>query len=181
MRSFGDEAVVIRRQYIGEADVLLTLFTRGHGKIRVLAKGSRKINSRRGGNLDLLNHIKVLVSHGRTFDLLNQAETVNSFAHLKKRVEDISKAYYLCELTDKLSAEGEPSVYIFELLLETLANFLNKTTPRIWDFEFRLLEHLGFISASQRQGKKGLRVYVEEILERELKTPTFYHHLLKFN
>lgn len=177
-RSYSDEAVVLKKQDFGEADRLLTLFSRDRGKVKVLAKGVRRPTSRKGGNLDLLNHVQIFVARGKNLDLVTQAQVVNAFSPLKNDVKNISKAYYLCEITDRLCAEEVPSKFIFDLLVETLDGFLNRNTQKIWDYEYKLLEHLGFMSESQSRVGKGLRSYVEEIIERELSTPRFYHALL---
>ena len=177
MRSFSDEAVVLKKLDFGEADRILTVFTKEHGKLKILAKGVRRPTSRKGGNLDLLTKARIFVNKGRNLDLVTEASTINPFSHLKKEVNTISKAYYLCELIDSLCAEGERSVFVFDLLVSTLENFGQGPAQRIWDFEYRLLKHLGFIS--YEKPKKGLKDLVEEIIERELKTPKFYYSLLK--
>lgn len=179
MKSFSDEAVVLKKQDFGEADRILTLFTKNHGKIKVLAKGVRWPTSRKGGNLDLLNHVAIFVNKGRNLDLVTQAQAIHTFSHLKKEIKDVSKAYYICEITDGLCAEGVASDYIFGLLVNTFSKFTINNTKRIWEYEFNLLNHLGFIEESKRDSTKGLKGYVEEIIERELKTPKFYHSLLK--
>lgn len=178
MHSFTDEGVVLKKQDFSEADRLLTILTRDHGKIKVLAKGVRRPTSRKGGNLDLLNHVQIFVARGKNLDLVTQAQAVNTFSSIKNDVKDISKAYYLCEITDRLCAEEVPSIFIFNLLVQTLDGLLNRSTKKIWDFEYKLLEHLGFISEDQKAVKRGLRGYVEEIIERQLSTPIFYHALL---
>lgn len=177
MRSFADQGVVLKKLDFGEAGRILTLFTRKNGKIKVLAKGVRRPTSRKGGHLDLLTQAKVFVNRGKNLDLVTQAETVNSFYRIKKDVKDISKAYYLCELVDSLCAEGQNLPFVFDLLVLTLEDFLPSTNRKIWGFEYQLLKHLGFITHEKPQ--KGLKNFVEEIIERELKTPKFYYSLLK--
>ena len=177
MRSFSDEAVVLKKLDFGEADRILTVFNKEHGKLKVLAKGVRRPTSRKGGNLDLLTHSRVFVAKGRNLDLVTEALCLNSFSPLKKEVNTISKAYYLCELIDSLCAEGESSVFVFNLLVSTLENFGQGPAQRIWDFEYQLLKYLGFITYEKPE--KGLKAMVEEIIERELKAPKFYYSLLK--
>lgn len=174
MKSFTDQAIVLKKTNFGEADRLLILFTKNHGKITVLAKGVRRPKSRKGGNLDLLNHVEVFVTKGRNLDLVLEAKTLNSFFPLKKELKLVAKAYYLCELVDGLCALEQSLPFVFDLLLKTLSQFLSQTNARLWDFEFELLQHLGFMTPEQRPKKRGLRSYVEEIIERELKTPKFY-------
>ena len=62
---FSDDAVVLRNYKSGEADRVAVLWTREHGKIRVLAKGSRKPSSKLGGALDPLSVVRVNLVQGK--------------------------------------------------------------------------------------------------------------------
>lgn len=178
MKSFTDEAVVLKKQDFGEADRILTLLTKNHGKVKVLAKGVRRPSSRKGGNLDILNHVQIFVVRGRSLDLVTQAEALRSFSQIKKEVKFISKALYLCELVDSLCAEEQVLPFVFDLLVATLSEFQVGSTAKLWEFEFQLLHHLGFITNEQKPKRKSLKSFIEEIVERELKTPAFFHAAL---
>lgn len=177
MKSYRDEAVVLKKTDFGEADRIVTLMTRNHGKVKVLAKGVRRPTSRKGGNLDILNHVKIIVAKGRNLDLVTQVQTIGAHPHAKKEIKLISKAFYLCELVDGLCAEEQVLPFVFDLLLSTLKNFHQSSTRKLWQFEFQLLNHLGFIGENQKPDRKSLKPYVEEIIERELKSPRLYHSL----
>ena len=53
MSLYRDEAIVLRTQKLGEADRIVTLLTREHGKVRAVAKGVRRTSSRFGSRLDV--------------------------------------------------------------------------------------------------------------------------------
>ena len=108
-----------------------------------------------------------------------EASSINSFYLLKRDVKSISKAYYLCEIVDRLCPEEEAMPFVFELLISTLSQFQDNSTKKIWEFEYRLLRHLGFITEDNTRRK--LRSVIEEIIERELKTPNFYYSLLNLD
>ena len=84
MRSFRVEGIVIKRKDFGEADRILTVFTRHQGKIQVIAKGVRKINSRRSAHVELLNHC-ILNIHEAKLPILTEAEALNHFSPLKNQ------------------------------------------------------------------------------------------------
>lgn len=176
MAIFSDEAVVLRKQDQGEADRLLTLYTRYHGKVLALARGIRRVSSRKGGNLDLLTRARVQIREARGFHAVVEAKSIDCFLGLKREVQGISKAYYLCELVDSLCPIEQPLPFVFDLLVDTLANFSVSSTRRIWEFEYQLLNHLGFIGETKR---RKLRSVVEGIIERQLKTPVFYYSLAR--
>lgn len=176
MYGFTDEAIILRKEDFGEAGRVLTVYTQNHGKMKILAKGVRRPTSRKGGNLDLLNHVKVQVHRGKGLHIVTEASSLNSFFLLKQDVKSISKAYYLCEIVDRLCPEEETMPFVFELLVSTLSQFQNNSTKKIWEFEYKLLRHLGFVIESSTRHK--FRSVIEEIIERELKTPSFYYSLL---
>ena len=52
MALYRDAAIVLRTQKLGEADRIVTLLTRQHGKVRAVAKGVRRTRSRFGARLE---------------------------------------------------------------------------------------------------------------------------------
>jgi len=120
-RLYRTEAIILRRQNFGEADKLLTLYTPGLGKRRVLAKGVRKPRSRKGGHVELFIHSNLLIAKGKSLDIVTQAETIHSFLPIRRELLRTSYAYYAAELLDKFTEEGEENRPLFELLLALLS------------------------------------------------------------
>ena len=77
-RLYRTEAIVLRRADLGEADRLLTIFTPERGKLRVVAKGARKVGSRKGGHVELFTRSNLLIAKARELDIVSQAETVEA-------------------------------------------------------------------------------------------------------
>jgi len=73
MRGFKTEGIVLKRRNFGEADRILTVFTKDRGKISVLAKGVRRITSRRAGNVELLNRVSIFLHQTRGMPILTEA------------------------------------------------------------------------------------------------------------
>ncbi|OGO39027.1 MAG: DNA repair protein RecO, partial [Chloroflexi bacterium RBG_16_56_8] len=82
-RSFRVEAVVLRHNDYGEADRFLTLYTRQQGKLRALAKGARKVTSRKAGHLEPFTHVALQLAKGRDLPIITQAETIQSHLPLR--------------------------------------------------------------------------------------------------
>ncbi len=146
-RSFRVDAVVLRHSDYGEADRLLTLYTRQLGKIRVLAKGARKIASRKAGHIEPFTHVRMQLSKGRDMLILTQADTVDAYLPIRDDLILTSQASYVMELLDRFTYEDEteaPST--FRLLTDTLSRLASKAD--VWlvtrYYEIRLLDHLGF-------------------------------------
>lgn len=145
-RLYRTDAIVLRRADFGEADRLLTVFTPDKGKVRLLAKGVRKTTSRKAGHIELFMLTDMLVAHGRTWDIISQAEIVEPFRGLREDLDKTSHAYYLAELVDRFTEEHDPNQPLFELLALTLARLshADSTSLALRYFEVHLLSLTGF-------------------------------------
>jgi DNA repair protein RecO (recombination protein O) len=146
-RSFRASAVVLRHADWGEADRLLTLFTRERGMVRALAKGARKVTSRKAGHLQPFTQITVQLAKGRDLLIVTQVETVNAFLPLHDDLLKTSHAAYVVELLLRFSYEDEgANPAIFRLLVETLKRI--EAEDDAWlavrYYEMRLLDAVGF-------------------------------------
>lgn len=115
---YRDEAVVLRAQKLGEADRIITLLTREHGKVRAVAKGVRRTSSRFGARVEPFMFVEVQLHEGRNLDIVTQVETVGAYA--RPICEDYglyTAGAAMLETADRLvEAEREPSVQQFWLL-----------------------------------------------------------------
>ena len=71
---------MLRTHKLGEADRIITLLTRHHGRVRAVAKGVRKTTSRWGSRLEPFTHVDLQLAVGRSLDIVTQAETIEPFA-----------------------------------------------------------------------------------------------------
>jgi len=76
---YRDQAVVIRTQKLGEADRIVTLFSREHGRIRAVAKGVRRTKSKFGARLEPGSYVDIQLYTGKTFDVVTQVESLENF------------------------------------------------------------------------------------------------------
>ena len=146
-RSFRVDAVVLRHSNYGEADRLLTLYTRQLGKLRVIAKGARKIASRKAGHIEPFTHVKMQLAKGRDMFLLTQADTVDAYLPLREDLILTSQASYVMELLDRFTYENDTeNASTFRLLTDTLARLASKADAWlvIRYYEMRLLDYMGF-------------------------------------
>jgi len=139
------DAIILRRSDFGEADRLLTVFTPQYGKIRLVAKGVRKTTSRKSGHVELFMLTDILVAKARNLDIISQAEVVETYRDLREDLERTSYAYYLAELVDGFTEEGDVNKPLFELLAFTLAYLSHSDDPFLVlrYFELHLLSLLG--------------------------------------
>ncbi|HLW59312.1 MAG TPA: DNA repair protein RecO [bacterium] len=114
------EAIVLRQQMLGEADRIVTLFTREYGKVRASAKGIRRPTSRLGGRIEPYTHVRLLLARGRALDVIAQAEVVEAFAGVRADLIRSAYAAYMVELIDRGLADRDQHEEVFTLFRETL-------------------------------------------------------------
>ena len=147
LRSLRAEAVVLRHSDFGEADRLLTLYTREQGKLRAVAKGVRKIASRKAGHLEPFTRVKLQLARGRDLFIVTQAETIDAYSSLREDLTLTGYAAYVLELLDRFVPDEEiASPSLFRLLTETLSRLASEAVPwlTLRSYEMRLLDLLGF-------------------------------------
>ena len=187
MSSFTDYSLILKRRNLGEADRILTLLTKYHGKLSAVAKGIRRPTSKKGGNLDLLNLAEVKIAEVKNLAIITEAAVIKSFDKIKNSLAKTTQAYYICELINNLIPEGKNARQVFNLTLTTL-NSLNSLIPPaisslnslMKDFEIQLLKLSGFWSDSMFKDKKPQtlqewrrfnKIFIEQILNKKLKSP----------
>ena len=151
-RAYRTHAVVLRRRDFSDADRILTVYTPSMGKRVLIAKGIRKTTSRKAGHLELFAHTSLLVAHARTWDIVTEVVTVESFRHLREDLESIGRAAYVCELVDSFTEEEDDNQPLWDLLLLALRE-IDDASVRLdqqradvllrW-FELHLLSLTGF-------------------------------------
>ncbi len=145
-RSQRVEAVVLRHSDWGEADRLLVLYTREMGKIRAIAKGVRKLRSRKAGHVEPFSRVNLLLARGRDMWIVTQAELQESYQSIREDLLKTAYAAYIIELLDRFSYEEGQNQALFRLLVETLQRVAGEADPfmAVRYYEIRLLDVLGF-------------------------------------
>jgi len=147
LRSFRVEAVVLRHADWGEADRLLTLYSRERGKVRAIAKGARKVRSRKAGHLEPFTRVTLQLAKGRDLLIVTQADTVEAYLPLRDDLLKTGNASYVAELLDRFTYEDESENFaVFRLLTDTLGRIASDSDPwlPIRYYEMRLLDFLGY-------------------------------------
>jgi DNA repair protein RecO (recombination protein O) len=145
-RSFRAEAVVLRHSDWGEADRMLTLYTRQMGKVRAIAKGVRKVRSRKSGHLEPFTRVNLQLARGRDLFIVTQAEAVDTYLGLRDNLVRLGYASYIVELLDRFTYDEDENPSLFRLLTDSLMRLDQESDPvlAIRYYEIRLLDQLGY-------------------------------------
>jgi len=170
-KTYKTEAIVIKRLNFGEADKILTLFSKHYGKISCIAKGIRKLTSRKAGALELFNCSTVFLVKGKNLDIITEAKIVESFKNFENNLEGIATAYQFCELVDYLTVVEQRNRRIFQLLKNAL-RALKKTekdkfNSYVFHFKKKILKLTGFGFPENLQGEE-IDLFIEDIVEKRM-------------
>jgi DNA repair protein RecO (recombination protein O) len=145
-RLYKTEAIILRQRKLGEADRILSVFTPTFGRMDVKARGVRKTTSRMGGHLQPLNRCILQLARGHANDVVAGCETLESFHLLREDLDRLSRALYMTELAERMTAEEVPGYPTYRLLLDSLRRLGDAPEPDavLRYFEMRLMDQAGF-------------------------------------
>ena len=166
MPLYRDEAVVLRTQKLGEADRIVTLLTRSHGRVRAVAKGVRRTTSRFGARLEPFSHVDVQLAEARSLDVVTQVETLRPYAgQMGGDYAAYTAGTVMLETAERLVTEDkEPALQQYLLLVGALRAICDTGRPpaQVLDaFLLRSLSVAGYapsFDACARCGTEGPHV-----------------------
>lgn len=176
MKTYKTEGLVIGRRSLGEADRLLTIYTKHFGKKQLLAKGVRKISSRRAPFFELFSHISFLAYTGHAFDIITEVNALNQFKNVRERLGRIGHAYVVSELLGRFTAENQAYPEVYQLSIRYFQSLnqpvlgRNQAASALERYKFDLLSMLGFLDINVRETNHEIDRIIESILERALKS-----------
>ncbi|BDI23050.1 DNA repair protein RecO [Herbiconiux sp. L3-i23] len=111
---------MLRTHKLGEADRIVTMLSRQHGKIRAVAKGVRRTSSKFGARLEPFMVVDVQLYEGRSLDTVTQAESLASYgATIASDYAAYTAANAMVETADRIT-ETEGSLQQYLLLVGAL-------------------------------------------------------------
>jgi DNA repair protein RecO (recombination protein O) len=147
MPTYQADAVVLRRLDYGEADRILTLLTREHGKLSVIAKGSRRAKARAANGLDLFARSHMMLAKGHNLDVVAQAQRAGDVRNISGDLRRTAYACLVAEVADKVLEERHPVDDVFDLVVTTIERLnapeRSARAESAW-FLMRILDLLGY-------------------------------------
>ena len=153
MALYRDEGVVLRVQKLGEADRIITVLTRQHGRVRAVAKGVRRTRSRFGATVEPFSHVDLQLWEGKGgLDTVTQAESITSYGSgLVGDYARYTSGTAVLETAERLTAEErEPSLRLFLLVVGALRALSERDPGLVLDaFLLRAMTVAGYAPALQ--------------------------------
>ena len=167
-KGYSDMGFVLARRNFGEADRIVSVFSKNHGRISLLAKGVRKTSSRKRGHLETFNLIKFQAATTKGIDVISEAEVIEDYSYLKTNLQKVAVAYFVNEAVGKTTQEKERNVNIYNLIgsvFREIAVSDNLKTIR-HSFIKELLSLLGYWPKGKSLPKPDEKL--QEIIERQM-------------
>jgi DNA repair protein RecO (recombination protein O) len=161
------EAIVLRTYRLGEADKIVSLFTRQFGRLRAVASGAQRPKSRYGGVLEPLTYVRLWLFERQNRELwrINSAELQESFFSMQGEYRVHLAAQYIAEVSERVLPEREPNERTFRLLVAVLRGLKTSGSidkPLLY-FNYWLLRLCGFLPELSQCAQCGRTVRDEPV------------------
>jgi len=171
-RSFSVTGIVLKRTSTGEADRVITLFTREYGKLVCIAKGVRKTSSSRTSSLEPGCETKLYLVKTASLPIVTQTQLLENFSGAKNSLLSMRKLFQVLEMIDSLVVEGEAHEEIYDLItrmLECLHAQDDHANGYIRLSFQRILQLLGF-SLENNEQQRSISEQIEALTQRNLRS-----------
>lgn len=167
-------AIVLKRNNFSDTDRFITVFSRERGKIDLLAKGVRKLHSKKRSSLEIGNLVKLHCVQGKKTPLITQAELITTFSSSKSSLTQITQAYQILEIVDSLTVETVEHPQVFHQLHRLLSRIQTPGNHRIAIINTikSILTDLGF-GLPETDSETNLKNHLESIIDRPLRSKLF--------
>lgn len=165
------EAIVLRKRSLPNQDCIVDLFSKEKGKLIVLAKGIKKITSRRLPHTETGNLIKVVLHAQDNRLYLQQSELISAFSKIKEDEKKLPFFYFSLFLTDRILPEQQKEEDIYQ---KTLRFFITLSQEEKFNISYltkwtnKIMRLLGYIHEDKPYEE--LRTFIENIIEEKLPT-----------
>lgn len=140
------EAIILKSADSNEVDRLLTIYSEKLGKIKISAKGVKKMESKLRYSIEAITYVQMILVEGKNFLILKDAFILDQFLKIKKDLGKIKIAKKLAELIDEAIVGEERDEKIWKLILEAFKHIENNkiNSSIVRDFQQHLIKLLGY-------------------------------------
>ncbi len=170
-KSVKSEGIVLKKKGLLNKDDLVTVFTKEQGKIKVFAKGIKKITSRRLSHIGTGNLIQTILSTKNDRFYLQETKLISGFTKIKDNQEKVNFLYQFFFVLERLLPENQQELNIYQLTKKFLIKLSSEEFSQmdLTQFINELIRQLGY--SKRNLSFNELKQTIEEILNEKL--PSF--------
>ena len=148
-RTYRTKALVLDKTKLKETDLILTLVDERGRQVRAVAKGARKPGGRLAARCELFCTVDLLLAHGRSLDIVSQAELVDAPLGAAPTFERTCSASAIAEVACGCSFEDAEDPFLFAITSRAFDLVGGDVDEAHLDllvaaFTFKLLSHVGY-------------------------------------
>lgn len=147
-RTYRCRAVVLDKTKLKETDLILTLVAESGRQIRAVAKGARKPGSRLAARCDLCCEVDLLLAHGRSLDVVSQADLLSAPLGAQPSYELLSAASAVAEVARLCCFEDAEDSFVYPITCAVLSAMADADAAHldllVAAYVFKLLSHVGY-------------------------------------
>lgn len=121
-RTYRTKAIVLDKTKLKETDLILTLVGESGRQIRAVAKGARKPGSRLAARCELCCEVDLLLAHGRTLDVVSQADLIAAPLGTQPGYELLAAASAVAEVAERCTYEDAEDPFVYPITSAVLTH-----------------------------------------------------------
>lgn len=147
-RTYRTKAIVLDKTKLKETDLILTLVDQSGRQIRAVAKGARKPGSRLAARCDLCCEVDLLLAHGRSLDVVSQADLIAAPLDAQPSYELLAAASAVAEVAARCTYEDAEDPFVYPITAAVLKQLAHADATHldllVAAYIFKLLSHVGY-------------------------------------
>lgn len=120
MKKLKVKGLILKKKEVGEANLLITIFSQEYGKLVGMAYGIRKSKKRNVASLNPLNIVEMLITEKNNYHIIDETETIKVFNNITKNIEKLEIALYILDSVEKIYDLSYENHIFFDKILEIL-------------------------------------------------------------
>lgn len=147
MKNITVNCIIFGHKDFTENDKLVFLYTEEFGKIKVIAKGARKITSRFTGHLETLNFASAEIYFGPRNIILKEIITIKNFKKIRENFERLSAALKIAEISNQILYENQKIDQLILLMTQALQQLSVSDKPLLTaqSYIIKIMDQAGMI------------------------------------
>ena len=124
-KTFTTDAINLKSYPLNDNDSIVVMFSKTHGLMRAVARGSKSLKSKLGARIQMFIANKLMMAQGKNLDVISEAQSLNTFSHIRKSLDKMSYSMYIAELVNNFCSKNYNNDENYEEIYELLYNVYN--------------------------------------------------------
>jgi DNA repair protein RecO (recombination protein O) len=164
------EGFIFKKISLLNRDLVITVFSRELGRVRVFAKGIKKLTSRRGPHIETGNLINAVLSKNKEYYFLQETNLISGFSQIKKDQSKSQCLYLLLFILEKLLPENQKEEKMYKLFKSFMIDLSKRNDYQVMmtDYLNNTVSLLGYQEKNKDKDFIEVTTFIEEIINEKL-------------